>query len=270
MSRMKWYRPSAGFIGAFGAALVALGGVARADELAAFYRATWAGLPAGELRLGFGQASSSYRDEIEIESKGLPQWFTKFRGSAVAEGHLGDDGSAVPSRYEALYDLRKRHSSRISMRFNETKRGRVAERTPEDTSRKPPLADIYRRNVADPLSALAAIRQELRVHRPGAGAQFRVPVYDGARRFDVAVTVLSVGGEEDVVRLKLSLVPIAGFKGGHSDDGDPDDAPRPVDVVLTHDERLLPVSMRVSIAYLPLVVRFHHSCATFATCGSVP
>jgi hypothetical protein len=29
----------------------------------------------------------------------------------------------------------------------------------------------------------------------------------------------------------------------------------------------MPVSMRVSIAYLPLVVRFHHRCDTFAACA---
>jgi len=56
--------------------------------------------------------------------------------------------------------------------------------------------------------------------------QFKIPVYDGSRRFDVAVRVVSVGGNDNLVQVKLTLVPIAGFKGGSSEDGDPDDAPR--------------------------------------------
>jgi len=246
--------------------LMAPAGAAHAEEVIAFYRATWAGLPAAEMRLAFADGAAGYRDEIHIETKGLARLFTKFRGGAVAEGRLGEDGSAAPSRYDALYDLRKRHGSRISMRFVGSHGAVIAERTPADTSRKPPLDEAYRRNVADPLSALAAIRHALKVHPPRPGGQFKVPVYDGARRFDVAAAIVAVGGEDNLVRLRLTLVPIAGFKGGSSDDGDPDDAPRPVDVAFTNDAALVPVSIRVSIAYLPLVVRFQHRCETFAGC----
>lgn len=242
-------------------------GAARAEEVIAFYRATWAGLPAAEMRLAFSDGAAGYRDEIHIESRGLAWLFTKFRGGAVAEGRLGEDGSAAPARYDARYDLRKRHDSRISMRFVGRHSAVIAERTPADTSRKPPLDEAYRRNVADPLSALASIRHALRVNPPKPGGEFKVPVYDGARRFDVAVAIVEVGGDDNLVRLRLTLVPIAGFKGGSSDDGDPDDAPRPVDVAFTHDAALMPVSMRVSIAYLPLVVRFQHRCETFTDCA---
>lgn len=245
---------------------LALARPARAEEVIAFYRATWAGLPAAEMRLAFGGGDARYRDEIHIETKGLARLFTKFRGGAVAEGRLGDDGLATPSRYDALYDLRKRHDSRISMRFIGRHGVVVAERTPADTSRKPPIDETFRRDVTDPLSALASIRHVLKVRPLKPGGQFKIPVYDGARRFDIAVRVVAVGGEDNLVQLKLSLVPIAGFKGGSSDDGDPDDAPRPVDASFTNDAALMPVSMRVSVAYLPLVIRFQHRCETFAGC----
>jgi Protein of unknown function (DUF3108) len=249
------------------AAVLASAGGARAEEVAAFYRASWAGLPAAEMRLAFSDGGAGYRDEIHIETKGLIRLFTKFRGGAVAEGRLDDNGSAAPSRYDALYDLRKRHGSRISLRFVARHGAVVAERTAADTSRKPPIDEAYRRNVADPLSALASIRHELKVSPPKPGGHFKVPVYDGARRFDVAVAVIAVGGDEKLVRLRLTLVPIAGFKGGSSDDGDPDDAPRPMDVAFTNDAALMPVSIRVSVAYLPLVVRFEHRCESFAACA---
>ncbi|HWG79173.1 MAG TPA: DUF3108 domain-containing protein [Stellaceae bacterium] len=246
--------------------LLALARPARAEEVIGFYRATWAGLPAAEMRLAFGGSGTRYRDEIDIETKGLARLFTKFRGGAVAEGRLGDDGLAAPSRYDALYDLRKRRDSRISMRFISHHGAVVAERTPADTSHKPPIDETYRRDVTDPLSALASIRHVLKVKPPKPGGQFRIPVYDGSRRFDIAVRVVAVGGEHNLVQLKLTLVPIAGFKGGSSEDGDPDDAPRPVDLAFTNDAALVPVSIRVSVAYLPLVIRFQHRCETFAGC----
>lgn len=247
-------------------ALVTWSSTAGAAEVVAFYRATWAGLPAAELRLSLSEAGERYRAQIAIETRALPRLVTKFRGGAVAEGRLARDGAALPSSYDALYDLRKRHDSRISMRFRPAEHGVIAERTPNDSSRKPPLAETYRRDVTDPLSALAAIRQHLLVRRPEPGSRFSVPVYDGARRFDVAVDVVSIGGAEDVVRIRMTLMPIAGFKGGE-EGSDPDDAPRPIDATFSHDARLVPLTMRVSVAYLPLTVRFDHFCADFASCS---
>jgi hypothetical protein len=174
---------------------LALARPARAEEVIAFYRATWAGLPAAEMRLAFGDGGTGYRDQIHIETKGLARLFTKFRGGAVAEGRLGDDGLAAPSRYDALYDLRKRHDSRISMRFIGRHGAVIAERTPADTSHKPPIDEAYRRDVADPLSALASIRHVLKVKRPKPGSQFKVAVYDGSRRFDIAAREANPGAD---------------------------------------------------------------------------
>jgi hypothetical protein len=69
-----------------------------------------------------------------------------------------------------------------------------------------------------------------------------------------------------VVQLLLSLRPIAGFKGETSEDGDPDTAPRDVDLRLSDDGRLLPLYLRVHIAYLPLVVRFDRPCPAIGAC----
>jgi hypothetical protein len=63
------------------------------------------------------------------------------------------------------------------------------------------------------------------------------------------------------------LRPIAGFKGDTSDDGDPDDAPRPVLLTVTDDSRLMPVSMSVRIYYLPLTVDLKQWCEPGAVCG---
>jgi hypothetical protein len=222
-------------------------------------------LPAADIDLTLGETTADYRDEIEIRTKGVARWFTNFRGGAVSEGRLLRDGSAMPSRYDVLYTLRKRHDSRISLHVVERNGAAITERGPGDTSRKPPLAEIHRRNVVDPVAALAFIRQELRIKPHTVGRRFSIPVYDGARRFDALSLIMP--SNPGILRLALSLRPIAGFKGETSEDGDPDDGPRDVEIDLTDDDRLLPVYVRVSIAYLPLVVRLDHLCPGRDRCG---
>jgi len=235
----------------------------RADEVSALYQAYWAGLPAGEIHLTLQDDAAGYRNRIDISSEGLPRLISRFRGTAVSEGRLAAEPAPHPSRYEAVYDLRKRRDRKLSMIFTAKAGAVVAERGTGDTSRKPPLPEEARRNVLDPLSALTSIRRELRRGNRGG---FSVPVYDGARRFDVIGRVLPKRAGQAALELELTLSPIAGFKGEASDDGDPDNAPRPVSLTLSDDQRLMPLSMQVSVAYLPLVVQLARWCDAARPC----
>jgi hypothetical protein len=240
-------------------------GPARAEETAALYQATWAGLPAGQIRLTLREGDGAYRNAVEIRSQGLARLVTRFRGSAATAGRLAAGAAPEPAHYAALYDLHWRRDRRLNMDFVQTDGGSLAERGAGDTSIKPVLAEQFRRNVMDPISALTAIRQAL---RRGVRNDFTVPVYDGARRFDVLVRILpQQSSAGPVVRLALTLRPIAGFKGETSDDGDPDTAPRPVALTLSDDAKLMPLSMRVSIWLLPLVVEFTQWCGSGEPCG---
>jgi len=254
-----WRRALGGF-----AALIAVGaGPARADESQALYQAYWAGLPAGQIRLTLHEDGGAYRDEIGISSEGVARLATRFRATAVSTGRLSG-ATAAPVQYDAYYDLRKGKNRRLAMRFIPRNGAAIADRAPEDTSKKPPLAEELRRNVLDPLSALAAIRQGL---RDRSRAQFTVPVYDGARRFDIAVQVMQKKAGDTVLPVELTLRPIAGFKGDTSDDGDPDDAPRPVHLTFSDDPRLMPLTMSVSLYYLPLTVELTQWCKPGERCG---
>lgn len=233
------------------------------------YAAEWAGLPAAQIDVALSGAGTHYRDEIDIHTEGVPRWFTNFSGDASSEGELAADGGALPQRYDALYTLRRRKGKRAALRVVEQDGARLTIRAPEDTSTKPILDEKYRRDVLDPISALAAIRHHLETHPHTIGGEFTIPVFDGARRFDVIGRIVPPDAEPEdgpVVQLVLSLHPIAGFKGETSEDGDPDTAPRDVDLRLTDDARLLPLYMRVHIAFLPLVVRYERSCAKIGAC----
>jgi uncharacterized protein DUF3108 len=242
--------------------LASLPHVADGEETAALYQVYWAGMPVGEISLASRQDGARYHDEVTIGSQGLARLATRFRASAASDGQLGA-ALPLPTRYDALYDLRSRRSRRLSMRFVTRDGVVVADRGADDTSRKPPLAERFRTNVVDPLSALTAIRLAL---RRGMRGSFSVPVYDGARRFDILVRLLPRPDDDRAFHLALTLAPIAGFKGETSDDGDPDDAPRPVALTISNDQRLLPLLVSTSLYYVPLVVELTRLCDT-APCG---
>ena len=244
-------------------AVVAVVHSAHADQTAALYQAYWAGLPAGEIRLSLRDDAAAYHGEIAIRSAGLAHLLTRFRATAVSAGKLAAAGLPAPSHYDAVYDLRKRHDRHLSMRFAARAGGAVAERGPTDSSTKPPLAEQFRTSVLDPLSALAAIRHEL---RRGNRGNFTIPVYDGSRRFDVRGRVLPKRAGDAALHLELVLAPIAGFKGETSEDGDPEDAPRPVALTVSDDQRLMPLTMSVSLAFMPLVVQLSQWCGDAAPC----
>jgi uncharacterized protein DUF3108 len=239
--------------------LLAFAPAARADDIAALYHAEWAGMPAGHIRLILHETADGYRNEIAINSEGFPRLVIRFRGTAVAEGKFAG-AATVPARFDADYDLRKQKDKRLRMAFARTGGSLVAERGAADTSQKPPLAEKFRRDVIDPLSVLTLLRRAL-IHGDTA---LTIPVYDGARRFDTMVKVLPRDPKEPGVRLALSLKAIAGFKGG--EDGDPDDAPRPVAAVFSDDKWLMPLRMKVPIWFLPLEVRLVRYCTAAQPC----
>ena len=244
------------------AAALAASPAARAEDISALYRATWAGLPAAHIRLTLHDGPDGYRDEIAIGSEGLPHLVTHFRGTAVAEGKLAGP-TANPARFDANYDLRKRKDRLLRMAFSSRGGAVIAERGPGDTSRKPELKEQFRRNVIDPLSVITSIRAAV---RRGETA-FKIPVYDGARRFDAEVRVLPRNPKDPGVHVELLLKAIAGFKGETSEDGDPDDAPRPASLILSDDGRLMPLSMSVNIWFLPLEATLERVCAAGDPCS---
>jgi hypothetical protein len=241
---------------------------AEAEDLVADYTAFWAGLPAARIRLELAVENRTYRDRIEIRTEGLVQLLTRFRADAEASGLFGRNRSAEPVRYDAQYDLRKWRDSRIGMRFVKHDGYVVAERSAGDTSRKALLDEKYRRDILDPLTALEQVRTAITGRGATAENPFAIPVYDGTRRFDVVGQVLpKTAPKAGEVQVLLTLRPIAGFKGMKHNDGDPDNAPRPVTATFTDDARRLPILVSLRVFFLPLEIRLDRVCDDAKTCG---
>jgi uncharacterized protein DUF3108 len=226
----------------------------------ALYHATWGGLPAAYIRATGHSTADSYRIELAVTTEGVPRLFSQFRSTAVAVGKLG--AGPEPASYQSNYDLRRRKERKLRMAFVSRGGAVIAERMPGDTSRKPVLAEQFRRNVLDPISTIIAVQAAVR----RGDTDFTIPVYDGARRFDTVGHVLPRDPNQPGIHVTLILKAIAGFKGESSDDPDPDDAPRPVKLVLSDDGRLTPLSLISPIYYLPLEVTLVRLCEASAPC----
>jgi Protein of unknown function (DUF3108) len=239
---------------------------AQAAPVVAYYDATWASLPAGHLVASFNEDSRAYRDTLQMETVGLPQLLLHFRARVASSGTFAGDGSALPERYAVDYDLRKYRNQRVRVAYVAGDGGFVAERTPEDTNRKPPLPESYRRNVIDPLAAFAALRHHLLRHDAKAGDHFVLSVFDDVRRFNVAVSIKSARGAGKLVQVHLDLMAVAGFRR-KDDRYAPEEAPRPVDVTFRDDGMMTPMRLDIVVAWLPLVVRFDHRCTDLLHCA---
>jgi hypothetical protein len=230
-----------------------LAAASRAATIEGRYVATWAGLPAGEIAMRIDDDGAEHRSRLDIRTEGLPRWLTRFKGTIVSEGRIAPDGNAQPRRYDARYDLRKRKDKLSSLRFVSKAGTLVARRGPGDTSKKPPIAEDFRRGVVDPLSALVAVRHRILAGRLDPGGRFLIPVFDGSRRFDAEGIVARRDGR---VHVGLLLKPIAGFGDDRPDEGeDAKSNPREVRIELTDDARLIPIRLEAMIARLPAVVR---------------
>src|SRR5262249_22760214 len=144
--------------------------------------------------------------------------------------------------YDAHYQLRRR-AKVVALRYAPSGQGLLAYKAPGDTSTHPELPELSRRDTLDPIAVLTDIR---RLVRRGLkpGGRFLIAAYDGKRRFDVE-GLREVEAEPGTIRLSLVLRPLAGFRNPKSDEDDPEDTPRPAELVLSDDARLAPLRASV-------------------------
>ncbi len=247
--------------------LLGLTPTARAEPLVAYYEASWASLPAGHLVASLDDNAAAYRDTLTMDTAGLPHLLLHFHARVDSAGEFGDDGLARPERYGVDYDLRKYHDQHIRVAYVARDGAVIAERTAGDTNRKPVLPENYRRNVVDPLAAFATVRRYLMRHGAKPGDRFTLPVFDDVRRFNVAVSVVSAGGAGKLVNVHLDLVAVAGFRK-KDDKRAAEEAPRPIELTFRDDGAMTPTQLEISVAWLPLIVRFDHACADMAHCAA--
>ncbi|HYM32363.1 MAG TPA: DUF3108 domain-containing protein [Candidatus Cybelea sp.] len=231
------------------------------------FAATWAGLPAADIYLTLDDGERSYKASIDIRSVGMVKLLSKFAAHAESAGSFLDGIRAKPNAYDADYKLRKKRNH-VALQFAAAADRWLVTRGPADTSNKPLPPAEMRRDTIDPLAALMAVRTWARQGPEVRGKPFHIPVFDGKRRFDVdgklvGIETVQIGGAAvRAMHVSVVLLPIAGFKTAAEEGEDIETDPRPLDLILSDDERLVPLKISVSAFLLPAETQIIATCTT--------
>jgi hypothetical protein len=233
------------------------------------YALHWAGFQIATLKLQHSLAPSGYDAKLVIESVGLIDRLVRYRAKTLAQGELGPDGRLLPAAFSTEYRSRKKER-RAEVTFDPasgdvvdvamTKRGKP------DQSKVP---EALRKNVVDPLTAFLRIRQHVaaRPHVP-----FVAQVFDGRRRYELAARVTGreratvAGRDQPVIRLALTLTFVAGSNPDDLEDVAVDDDRIELELLLSDDERLLPLELRMLNGTFSASVELLQDCSGDAGC----
>jgi hypothetical protein len=211
------------------------------------YRFTWAGVPIAELGLRHVTNSTVYQTEFAVQTIGLADQLVRYRALSRATGRYGAPDGFTASRFRSASDSYKK-SRRIMVRFDPDS-GDVLElqltRRGEPDRTKVPQA--LQKGVVDPLTAVLQMRHRLATtgHLDG----YTAAVFDGRRRFDAKARVTGrqrveiAGRAWPVIELEVSLALIAGSNQDDLDDAESGANELRLQVLLSDDERLIPLQM---------------------------
>jgi hypothetical protein len=239
-----------------GARLSEAGGAAALD---ARYTLYFGGLPLADLELSHANGAADYASQFSIRTKGLVEVFLRYRGKASVAGQMDEDGELRPLTYDASFK-RKNEVRASQVRFAPAT-GEVVE-IEITKQNKPQESDVPPEmwaNVIDPLTGFMALRQHLGDIRAGAGNPIAVQIFDGRLRYDLEAelvgrqTVRFDGQDWPALRVQATLRPLAGFnrndlrRSGFGEEG------LQVELVVSDDELLLPISARSLNTRLPIL-----------------
>ena len=209
------------------------------------YAAMLGGLHVADLMVSLDQSEAGYTSGLKVVSRGVVRWVQDFRADITGHGAFAP--ALLQNGAQALLPLpanfqRKwtggEFASVMTMSFDpDTREAVVAERlynplTGEDLSRddmpwsndsrrkeREPVPEKLRRDVLDPMGAFIAARRQIVAQGGASGAlkSFRVPIYDGQRRYDIVGKTAPVrsaeinGKEVAVVPVSVVLEPVFGF-----------------------------------------------------------
>ncbi|HSE79076.1 MAG TPA: DUF3108 domain-containing protein [Alphaproteobacteria bacterium] len=264
---MIWltWRPY-GLLAAIG--LFAQGVPADAASVAGRYDAHWGGAPVGTIVVGLADTGHAFANVIDIRATGLARALTDFSARAESAGAYDSVRGPLPSHYSATYDLRRRKGKQLSIDFRPVgSAGSLAVPANAEAAARMPAA--LRSDVLDPLTAVLVIRRTIRAGGLASGSRFRVPIFDGKRRFDAEGTVLGFGSavvdgkRVPMIDIAVLLRPVAIAKLERDDE---DDIEREARLRFTADHNALPLRLSVDIAYVPLTIELAETCDDFAAC----
>jgi hypothetical protein len=254
-------------------ALVLAASLTRAAEetpLDLRYGLYWAGFQIAELKLQHDVTASGYQAKLAIETVGLVEKLVHYRARTLAAGELGPGGRLLPVAFSTEYRSRKKERT-SSVTFDPASGDvvdvRITKRGKPDSSKVPAA---LRKDVVDPLTAFLQIRQHVAAERPDG--PLVAQVFDGRRRYELTARVIGheratvAGRDRAVLRLALSLAFVAGSNPDDLEDVAVDEDRIELELLLSDDERLLPLELRMLNGTFSASVELLQDCSGDAGC----
>lgn len=237
------YRPFVAFLAA-----LSLSGSPFAQEMAAVpgqserlaYNLKVGGLHVADFLAGFDENEAGYRTTLTMKTRGMARWFQDFQAELTGEGKIviqsGRGPTPVPRQFDRAwaaqeiaasltiaYDPLTGLANPVERLFNPLTGKNLTYEELEwnrDREQPPPVPDEMRTGVFDPIAAFVAARGQIHHNRQ---RDFRVPIYDGRRRYDLvgeveAMRTFWIRGEDvDLVPVIARVEPVFGFDRERTD-----------------------------------------------------
>lgn len=249
------------------------------------YNVMLGGLHVGDALVALEQDESSYTTTMKMTARGMVASLVQnFRADLKGEGSIyGADGHVeiVPTNFIRQWSTGE-VAADMTMTFDpQTREASVAERmfnplTGEAIKREDmpwnkrreklkPVPSEMRKNALDPMAAFVAARSQLMAQglTSTAPKTFRVPIYDGTRRYDLVgktspVRVVSINGvERRLLPVTAKIVPVFGFNRESEERMQESEGK----FLFTPDERFIPVQLIVGNDMFTSVMNLAADCS---------
>lgn len=267
----------------------------RASQERLAYELMLGGLHVGDAMVGLDETPTGYKAGLKMAATGALKWVRAMRSSLESEGTFGplpSGGAPQPVTYKKewvsgefaetmtmTFDPATRTATTSSRVYNPATGATIADEDlpwNRDGRKKKPVPDDLRTNVFDPMAAFVAAREQLIakgvLDASPAPKNFRVPIYDGARRYDIVgkadpVRTVSIGGEDkQLLPVTGRLEPVFGFSPKS------EERMRGIDgkIYFTPDGKFVPVQIIVSGEVFTAVMNLAADCkADNAKCAAI-
>jgi hypothetical protein len=243
------------------------------------------GLNLGSALIVLQQSESGYTTEMKMTANGVAKMVRNFRSDMRGEGRFVDGFKPQPATYirqwatdevaanmTMTFDPTTRVAKTEERYFHPTTAAPIArEDLPwnrddrDDERERPEAPEDLRTNAFDPMAAFIAARGQMMAQGVGGGKPhtFRLPVYDGRRRYDIVGrseaprTVTINGQEHSVIPVVAKLEPLFGF-GRRSQARMKDSEGK---LLFTNDARFIPVQVTISNEILSGVMNLTAYCS---------
>lgn len=129
-------------------------------------------------------APQAYRVETTLRTQGMADWFTSFRQRSLSEGEIA--GGSLRPRLHSQQGVWRGDPRQLEIRYDGLRPTSVKLDPPDDPADRDPVPEALWGGTVDPISAVLFVNQGANAAAPPC--TWRVPVFDGRRRYDLAFT----------------------------------------------------------------------------------